>query len=333
MGLEQAIGTLPKGPKNTICDVEGVLVGHSTIEEGDARTGVTAIVPAPGDLFDQKLVAGVSVLNGFGKSVGLVQVEEMGTLESPIVLTNTLSVGTALTALTKYMLRINDSIGTTEATVNCVVGECNDGRINDIRGLHVREDHVLQALKNVSDEFAEGAVGAGRGMVCFGLKGGVGSSSRIIHIDKKDYTVGALVLSNYGGKGKLRIEGKSIPSPSQEEDSGSIIIVLATDLPLSSRQLTRMARRSAMALGRTGSIMGTGSGDIAIAFSTASRVPQKEKEGIQTVTQLHESKIDRVFEAAVEAVEEAIYSSLYHAKPDIDRSGKKIYSLQEVLHG
>ncbi len=331
MGLEQKIGALPRGKKNNICDVTGVRVAHVTVDGAGAHTGVTAIIPAPGDLFDQKLVAGVSVINGFGKSVGLVQVQEMGTLESPIVLTNTLSVGTALTALTKYMLDKNEKIGRSESTVNCVVGECNDGRINDIRGLHIKEEHVIEALEKASDDFEEGAVGAGRGMICFGLKGGIGSSSRIVRFQDKDYTLGALVLSNYGGKGKLRIEGKRVPVLSNEEDKGSIIIVIATDIPLSSRQLTRVARRSSAALGRTGSILGSGSGDIAIAFSTAGRVPQSSEEAIESFSVLHESKIDKVFEATVEAVEEAIYSSLYHAESMYERSGKKVCSLKEML--
>jgi D-aminopeptidase len=331
MRLERMIGVLPRGKKNSICDVEGVLVAHVTVDEAEAHTGVTAIVPAPGDLFDQKLVAAVSVLNGFGKSAGLIQVEELGTLESPIVLTNTLSVGTALTALNKYMLEQNATIADTDATVNCVVGECNDGRINDIRGMHVTEEHVMEALHTVSDTFEEGAVGAGRGMVCFGLKGGIGSASRTLLIDGKNYTVGALVLSNYGGKGKLRFDGQLLPFSDKEEDKGSIMIIIATDIPLSSRQLKRVAKRSSMALGRTGSIMGHGSGDIAIAFSTANRISQKAKKAIRAFPILHEKMIDRVFDATVESVEEAIYSSLWHAEPMISRSGRRIASLQEVL--
>ena len=177
------------GRRNLITDVPGVKVGQVTIQKGEVNTGVTAILPHGGNLFQEKVMAGVSVINGFGKSTGLVQVEELGTIESPIILTNTLSTGTALTAM---------------------VTECNDGRLNDIRGLHVQEDDVLQAVSSAAETFEEGAVGGGTGMVCLGLKGGIGSSSRLLQIDGTDYTVGALVMSNFGEAGNLVIGGRHI---------------------------------------------------------------------------------------------------------------------------
>lgn len=330
MGLKSKIGSLPRGEKNNICDVEGVRVGHTTLSDGKIQTGVTAIIPAEGSLFKNKLAAGVSVLNGFGKSVGLIQLEELGNLESPIIMTNTLSVGTALSALTRYMLEENSEIGDTTGTVNCLVTECNDGSINDIRGLHVTEEHVFQALESASEDFLEGAVGAGRGMVAFGLKGGIGSSSRIVELDGASYSVGALVLSNYGSPGRLRIEGRKILEPGEELlDQGSVIIILATDIPMDSRQLKRVSRRAAIALGRTGSIMGNGSGDIALAFSTAERIAHRPEGAIRELRLVHEDYIEKIFEGAIEAVEEAVYSSLYHSEAMTNRKGELVASLRD----
>ena len=173
------------GPRNLITDVPGVKVGQVTLRQGEINTGVTAILPHERNLFQEKVMAGAAVINGFGKSAGLVQVEELGTIESPIILTNTLSVGTALTAMVKYMMAQNPDIGVETGTVNCLVTECNDGRLNDIRGLHVTEEHVLQAVKSAAEDFEEGAVGGGTGMVCLGLKGGIGSSSRQFEADGK----------------------------------------------------------------------------------------------------------------------------------------------------
>lgn len=229
------------GRRNLITDVPGVKVGQVTIQKGEVNTGVTAILPHGGNLFQEKVMAGVSVINGFGKSTGLVQVEELGTIESPIILTNTLSTGTALTAMVKYMMEQNPDIGIDTGTVNCIVTECNDGRLNDIRGLHVQEDDVLQAVSSAAETFDEGAVGGGTGMVCLGLKGGIGSSSRSLQIDGTDYTVGALVMSNFGEAGNLVIGRASHRhrkcTAGCRRDTGSIIIVLATDIPLNERQL------------------------------------------------------------------------------------------------
>lgn len=340
MGLPQNSGLeiyskRDRGARNLITDVPGVKVGQITIQHGEVNTGVTAVLPHGGNLFQEKVMAGVSVINGFGKSSGLVQIEELGTIESPIILTNTLSTGTALTAMVKYMMAQNPDIGVSTGTVNCVVTECNDGRLNDIRGLHVREDDVLQAVECASEDFAEGAVGGGTGMVCLGLKGGIGSSSRTLEVDGRTYTIGALVMSNFGEAGNLVIGGRHIDTRKCindcKKDTGSIIIVIATDVPLNERQLKRVAKRAMIALGRVGSYCGNGSGDIAIAFTTANNQPHYSNKNILDTKMFYDENIDGVFEAAVEAVEEAIVSSLYHAETTTGVRGNTYMGLREFL--
>ena len=332
----------PKGKRNKITDVPGVTVGQVTLEDEEKHihTGVTAILPHQGNLFQDKVAAGVSIINAFGKSAGLIQIQELGTIETPIVMTNTFGVGTALNALTRYMLSQNEDIGATTSTVNCVVTECNDGVLNDIRGMHVTEDHVCKALETARKDFEEGAVGSGTGMVCMGLKGGIGSASRVVKIKEKEYTVGALLMSNFGSYGNLRIGGKPVDVPPREEDGktvepekdkGSVIIVLGTDLPLSSRQLNRVAKRATVGLARVGSYLGNGSGDIAVAFSTANRIPHYCEEGLVDIKMTHDDALDCVFEAVAEAVEEAVISSLYHAKTTSGIRGKVIHSVCEYL--
>ena len=254
----------PKGKRNLISDVPGVKVGHVTLKDDEKfiHTGVTAILPHEGNLFQEKVAAGACVINGFGKSAGLVQIEELGTIETPILMTNTLSVGAGLNGLIQYMLKDNEDIGVSTGTVNCVVTECNDGELNDIRGMHVKEEHVLKALEKADEEFTEGGVGGGTGMCCMGLKGGIGSASRIITCNEKEYTLGAIVMSNFGVLGNLRIDGKRIKTELPKEDKpekGSIIIVLGTDIPLSDRQLKRIAKRATVGLARVGSFLGNGS--------------------------------------------------------------------------
>ena len=325
----------PRGRRNLISDVPGVTVGNVTIHEGDVHTGVTAVLPHGGNLFREKVMAGVSVINGFGKSTGLVQMKELGTIETPIVLTNTLSTGTAWTALARYMLEHNEDIGVTTGTVNCVVTECNDGRLNDIRGMHVTEAHVRDALEHACEDFEEGSVGGGTGMVCLGLKGGIGSASRLIRADGSDYAIGALVMTNFGEPGNLVIGGRHYDTGKYQEaekkDTGSIIILIATDLPLNERQLERVAKRSMIALGRVGSFCGNGSGDIAIAFSTANRLSHYSDTDLIPVRMFYDETIDRVFEAAVEAVEEAIVSSLYHAETLTGIRGNRVMGLRDFL--
>ena len=324
----------PRGERDLITDVPGVKVGHVTLKEGDIHTGVTAVLPHGGNCFQDKVMAGVSVINGFGKSVGLIQIQELGTIETPILLTNTLSVGTACEALTRYMLEGNPDIGVTTGTVNCVVTECNDGRLNDIRGLHVRPEHVRQALANAGEDFEEGAVGGGTGMVCLGLKGGIGSASRRVEADGQTYTVGALVMSNFGAPGNLIIGGKHYDTNlgrEERKDEGSIIMLLATDIPLNERQLSRLAKRSMVALGRVGSYCGNGSGDIAIAFTTANRLPHYSEKNILETRMFYDENIDRVFVAGVEAVEEAIISSLYHAETTTGVRGNCYLGLRDFV--
>ena len=337
------------GKLNKITDVKGLKVASVTIQDNEINTGVTVILPHEGNIFRSKVVAGASVLNGFGKSLGIVQLKELGNIETPIIMTNTLSVGEAATALTKYCLEQNEDIGVSTGTVNPLVTECNDGRLNDIRGFHVREEHVREALRLAeegSPDFEEGAVGAGTGMCCLGFKGGIGSASRLVELDGSEYTIGALVLSNFGEEGNLVIGGrhygsellpkvkerlKSDIDSSLAKDKGSVIMLIATDIPMSSRQLERVANRAAIALGRTGSYMGNGSGDIAIAFSTANRMPHYSDEKFVEMKAIHEDAIDKVFEPAVEALEESIISSLYHAKTTLGVRGKLVYGLREFI--
>lgn len=331
-----SIGNLKKGPKNLITDIFGVKVGHVTLKDGKVQTGVTAILPHEGNIFKEKVISASSVINGFGKSVGLVQIDELGTIESPIIMTNTLSVGTALTGLVKYMLDNNSDIGDTTGTVNCTVVECNDGYLNDIRGLHITEEHVFNAIESASYEFEEGSVGAGTGMSCYQLKGGIGSSSRVLTLDNKEYTVGSLVLSNFGLKHDLVIDGRSLGKEIKAKESidlekGSIIIIIATDIPLSERQLKRVSNRATISLGRTGSYLGNGSGDICISFTTANKVNHYEEKDLITIGSINENKIDLVFRAAIECIEESILSSMFYSNDTIGRDNNKRESILNFL--
>lgn len=340
MGLDKnsgiVIGTLKKGKKNLITDVQGVKVGHVTLNDGDIKTGVTAILPHEGNVFKEKVMAASYVLNGFGKSMGLLQIDELGSIETPIIMTNTLSIGVAATGLIKYMLKQNDDIGIKTGTVNCVVTECNDGQLNDIRGLHVKEEHIFEAIGNAAEDFQEGAIGSGTGMSCLGVKGGIGSSSRIVELDNKEYVIGAIVMSNFGNKGDLIISGQNIGKKIEEIDlkekeKGSIIIVIATDIPLNERQLKRVAKRSSIGIARTGSHMGNGSGDICLAFTTANKLKHYSDVDIIDTKMIYDNNIDIVFRGAIEAVEEAVISSLYHADTTIGRDEKISKSLREYL--
>ncbi|MDQ0256496.1 D-aminopeptidase [Evansella vedderi] len=333
------IGSLPTGPLNKITDVKGVTVGHTTIQQGEINTGVTAILPHQGNLFKEKVVAASHVLNGFGKTTGLIQINELGTIETPILLTNTLSVGNCSTALIKYMLKDNPEIGRTTGTINPVVAECNDMHLNDIREIIINENHVNEAIKNAIHDFEEGAIGAGTGMKCFGLKGGIGSASRVINIEGNDYTLGVLVLTNFGKLHDLTIDGKNVGSTISElkkektnnEDKGSVIILVATDLPVSERQLERIIKRCGVGLSRTGSKMSHGSGDIVIGFTTAGHVSHDSKKKILTQTYLHEEELDQPFHAIAEATEEAIINSMLTAKTTVGRADFKLHSLSDYI--
>ena len=348
MGLPKKTGLdlhakWPSGKRNLITDVKGVRVGHVTINKGDVHTGVTAVLPQQGNLFKNKVMAGVSVINGFGKSTGLIQLKELGTIETPIILTNTFGVGAASQALIKYMLKSNEDIGVTTGTVNPLVMECNDGTLSDIRGLHIKEKHVEDAIASCSVSFDEGAVGGGTGMCCLGLKGGIGSASKVVKNSAGEFTIGALVMSNFGSPGNLVIGGKhydtrkcnksanAADEREQKKDKGSVIILIAMDAPLNERQLERVSKRSLAALARVGSYSGNGSGDIAVAFTTANRVPHYSKKPVLDMKMYFDSEIDEIFEASVEAVEEALISSLYHAKTVVGIRGNKRWGLLDFM--
>lgn len=341
MGIEAswgfAVGSLPHGPRNLISDVPGVTVGHCTLADGEVQTGVTALLPHPGDLFHEKVPAAAHVINGFGKTTGLVQIQELGTLETPILFTNTLSVGTVYDALVRHMLALCPDICETTGSVNPVVCECNDSGLDDIRGLHVTGEHVRAALAGCRAGFAEGAVGAGRGMRCHGLKGGIGSASRRLKLDGRAYHLGALVLSNHARFDDLILAGVPIQerlaaaSVPPHQDRGSIITVLATDAPLTCRQLGRVARRAIVGLSRTGSYCGNGSGEIVIAFSTGYRIPHYPQGDVVALQAIHEDRIDLFFRAAAECVEESVLSSLLHAETVTGRGGRTVRSLADLL--
>jgi D-aminopeptidase len=332
-----ACGMLPAGPRSGIGDVPGVRVGHRTLRRGDIRTGVTAVIPHEGNPYRDKPVAAVHVLNGFGKSAGLVQVEELGAIETPILLTNTLSVGTCCTALVRHAVARNPDIGRETATVNPVVFECNDGYLNDIQALAVTEADAHAALDSATSDFAVGAVGAGCGMSTFGFKGGIGTASRRLDLDGRAFHLGILVLSNFGRPGDLRLpDGRRVAPEVAGTDEpgtekGSIIIVAATDVPLSERQLQRVIRRAGVGLARLGSYWGHGSGDIALGFSTANRISHDEKAALVTIGILNENRIDLLFEAMADATQEAVLDALVAADPLTGRAGHHRPGLADAL--
>lgn len=330
------IGVLSPGKWNAITDVPGVKVGHTTLIKADSvRTGVTAILPYDGNIFQQKVPAGIFIGNGFGKLTGSTQVLELGNLETPIILTNTLSVSTAMDAVIEYTLHLkgNESV----QSVNALVGETNDGYLNDIRGRHVQKQDVLNAIKNARGEIIEeGCVGAGTGTVCFGFKGGIGTASRKLPAQSGGYTVGVLVQTNFGGV--LQLDGVPVGKElnkfylsDQLNDAvdGSCMIVVATDAPLDSRNLNRLAKRAFMGLAKTGGIASNGSGDYVIAFSTDSslRIPFASKDQKQTTSVLTNDAVSPLFLAVIEATEEAIINSLIAAKTTKGKEGHIVEAL------
>jgi D-aminopeptidase len=334
-----APGTFQTGPLNAITDVAGVRVGQVTIVEGDAvRTGVTAVLPQSGNLFQEKVPGAVFVGNAFGKLAGSTQVNELGTIESPIVLTNTLSVGTAIEAIVRWTLEQPGNAAV--RSVNALVGETNDGTLNDIRGLHVTREHVAAALSRASDgPVEEGAVGAGTGTIAFGWKGGIGTSSRRIRAQGDTWNVGVLVQTNYGGR--LVIDGVPIwkalppegrtgrnarPEAGTATADGSCMIVVATDAPLDARDLRRLAARAIYALARTGSTYSNGSGDFAIAFSTHPSLRVTGAAAPQPRTILPTDSVSPLFEAVLEATEEAVDNSLLKAT-DTTGNGRTIRAI------
>jgi len=320
--LGLAPGVFSPGALNAITDVAGVRVGHVTLIEGDEiRTGVTAVVPIEGNLFQQKVPGAVFVGNAFGKLAGSTQVEELGTIETPVVLTNTLNVGTAMEGVVAYTLAQpgNERV----VSVNAVVGETNDGGLNDIRGMHVRREHVVEAIRGAKGgPVAEGSVGAGTGTVCYGWKGGIGTSSRVAGAPYGGYTVGVLVQTNFGGvltMGGAPVGRELGKYPYASPGDGSCMIVVATDAPLTAKDLKRLAARAVFGLARTGSSYSNGSGDYAIAFSTAPSA--RIRGGAGRYEALSTDAVSPLFEMVLEATEEAVYNSLLRATPIRSRSG------------
>ena len=331
------IGVLKPGPLNAITDVPDLKIGHETVVSGqDIRTGVTAIIPHSGNLFQEKVPAAIYIGNGFGKLAGYSQVKELGNLETPIVLTNTLSVPAASEALIRYTLAQagNENL----RSVNPVVGETNDGYLNDIRGMHVSVDHVQQAMKNAkSGPVAEGNVGAGTGTICFGFKGGIGTASRVLPEQSGAFVLGVLVQTNFGGV--LSVDGVPIgeelgviPENLKYTADGSCMMVVATNAPLDARNLERLAKRCMLGLARTGGIASNGSGDYVIAFSTATanRIAATSDALENSSSQLRNEAMTPLFQAAIEATEEAIINSLFAAESTTGFQGHKIEALPKT---
>jgi D-aminopeptidase len=327
------IGLLSPGEANSITDVPGVLVGHTTLIEGEGklvpgkgpiRTGVTAILPHGGNLFAEPVVGAVHIINGYGKAVGLAQLMELGRIETPILLTSTLNVGIVEDAVTQYVIEQNPQVGISKTTPNPLVAECHDGFLNDAQGRHVGQQHVFEAIKKASTIVKEGCVGAGTGMMAYGYKSGIGTSSRMLPEKQGGYTISCLVVPNCGRKGSLILDGTPItqllnqpPHDTQDpvtSEGGSIVIVLAINAPLSSRQLIRIARRAVIGIGRTGSVVSHGSGDFVIAFSTAYKERQEAQSPVVNRTQLRDRLLTPFFGAVVEATEEAILNALFMAQ-------------------
>ena len=329
-------GILEPGKWNAITDVEGVKVGQVTLIKGkNIRTGVTAILPHEGNIYQEKVPGAVYVANGYGKLTGTNQIEELGNIETPIILTNTLSVPTCANGLIEYTLSLpgNEKV----FSVNAVVGETNDGWLNDIRGRHVKEEHVLEAIKKAqSGPMEEGNVGAGTGTICYGYKGGIGTSSRKLPASRGGYTVGVLVQTNHGGVFQIngypigiRLGKYYMKRDLEEFKEGSCMIVVATDAPLDSRNLKRLAKRALLGIPRTGGFYSSGSGDFAIVFSTAKdlRIPHRSEVRTRNVEILRNDRVSPLFLAAAEAAEEAILNSMFKAQAMEGRDGHKVEAL------
>lgn len=334
------LGTLEPGPKNTIADVGEVRVGHVSIVSGEGalqpgkgpvRTGVTVIVPHRGNVWRDRPKAMWDTINGCGELTSAVTMREFGVIETPIALTNTMCVGNAVMGLIDAVLEANPEAAKEEDAVAPTVSECDDSYLNDARGLHVKPGHVREALTVASDDVRMGTVGAGTGMTCCQYKGGIGSASRRLTADQGGWTVGTLVLSNFGWREHLMIAGVPVGrellalekarEPPPPGGGGSIVMILATDAPLSSRQLGRVARRAFHGLARLGSFSGNGSGDIAVAFSTSARVPYDAPPEPLIEKRVHDARMNPIFLAAVEATEEAIVDSLFSATTVVGRDG------------
>ena len=328
------IGDLPPGPLNAITDVAGVRVGHVTLKRGEGklrpgdgpvRTGVTAILPHGGDLWNEKVPAATWVLNGTGEMTGSIWIETQGALEVPILLTNTMSVGRVMEGVVAYMMKRYPDIGIGDDVVAPTVAECDDSTLNDARGLHVTVEDTVRAIETASEgPVAEGAVGAGTGMMSFGFKGGIGTSSRVLLDSQGAYTVGVLVNANMDRRQNLLVSGVPVgkeltgPMPKRGQD-GSIVVVIATDAPLDHLKLRRLASKASLGLARTGARSYHGSGDLFLAFSTGNRIPHYPKERSYTLQVIADAHMDPLFEAVEEATEEAILNALTMATTTIGR--------------
>ncbi len=327
------IGQYKPGRWNSITDVKGVLVGHSTIIDGDgpvhktgdgpARTGVTAIWPLHHNIYDERICGGSFILNGAGEMSGMIQVQEWGLIETPILLTNTLSVGTVSDGCVQYLTQKHPQIGRIHDVVIPLVGECDDSWLNDIAGQHVQVEHVFEALESAkSGPVEEGSVGGGTGMTCCDFKGGIGTSSRKLPAEDGGYTVGVLVMSNFGEIEDLRVDGAPLGKmlapqfediPKRRHTYGSIIVVVATDAPMLGNQLNRLAKRAALGIGRVGSYAAHGSGEIVLAFSTANHFHRHDKKRVHKMDVLYDKGLNPIYKATMEATEEAILNSLFAA--------------------
>ena len=336
-----SFGELPTGPKNAISDVPGVAVGHSTIIKGSGalkpgsgpvRTGVTAVLPHGGNLYERPVRAAFFDFNGCGGLQGSLQIREFGMIDTPIMLTNTMSMGSVANGTVKYMLMKNPGAGIESDTIIPIVSECDDSYLNDSRGMHVKEEHVFEALQKASAEVVEGAVGAGTGMSSYDFKGGIGTSSRIVVLDEARYNLGTLVLTNHGDRDELRIDGVPVgrllgrPKKSRPEQ-GSIVMVVGTDAPVDPRQLGRLARRAIMGLAVTGSCSHNGSGDIVISFSTANVQERRKTSALLTQTALTDRSLDSFFRATIDSISESITNSLFKAETMDGRDGHVVPAL------
>ena len=335
------VGKMTPGALDKITDVPGVTVGHATIKSEKYNTGVTVIMPCEDNMFASKLVGASFVLNGFGKSQGLVQIDELGTIETPIALTNTLNVGLVHDALVSYMAKRCEADGIAMRSLNPIVGECNDAGLSTIVDRPVTAAHVFAAIDGAQKDFEEGGVGAGAGTICHGLKGGIGSASRLIEVGEKTFTLGVLVQSNYGGLAELTINGRKVGEEilrkREEEaekmamDRGSIMMIVATDMPVSDRQLRRILKRCGAGLARLGSYYGHGSGDVMIGFSTANRMPHGHRGEILKVQMVTEETLESAFRAAAEATEEAVLNSLCAAEDATRPDGRIVEAIGKYL--
>ena len=326
------MGELPPGRLNKITDVPGVKVGHCTVDTDRHQTGVTVVMPCEDNPFIKKLPCAGFVLNGFGKTAGLVQIEELGTLETPIALTNTLNVGLVWDALAGYMVDICRRDGAEIHSVNPVVCECNDAYLNDICDPAIGREQVYAAIRDAKEDFDEGSVGCGRGVTCHGFKGGVGSASRRVEVGGNPYHLGVLIQTNHGRAGDLTIDGKTCAPGGNvtAPDKGSYIVVLATDAPLSDRQLKRVLKRCAVGPIQLGSYIGHGSGEVFVGFSTANRFDRR-KGPLQAGVFMDEECMDLFFRAAAESTREAMLNALFCAESVTGYKGHFRQSLSDLL--